>query len=169
MGPAGISEPAPGTTEEALSLPPRLVEARTQVYTELQRADTKATGLLSAVSLAVAAAALAVNTDALAPPVVAIVGLAASAVLLVTAVVLLLDVIRPRLGRRTQPGTWLHAARHGGESLLDGTGTPAVIADDVAGLARSAVRKHKRLAVAVWLLTASVLVLAASLAIAAIH
>lgn len=157
-----------GPTDPA-ALPPRLVEARERAYAELERADTKAVGLLSAVSLAVAASALAVDTEALDPPVVSVVGMATAGFLLVVAVVLLLDVIRPRLGRQSQPGTWLHAARHGGESLLDGTGTPAVIADDVAGLSRSAVRKHRRLAVAVWLLAASVLVLAASLTIAAIH
>lgn len=157
------------TTETAEALPARLVEARAQVYTELQRADTKASSLLSAVSLAVAASALATDMDALAPPVVSIVGIAIAAVLLVGAVLLLLDVIRPRLGRHTRPGTWIHAARHGGSTLLDDAGTAEVIAEDVAGLAQSAVRKHARLAWAVWCLIAAVIVLAVSLTIAAMH
>jgi len=157
------------TTETAETLPARLVEARAQVYTELQRADTKASSLLSAVSLAVAASALATDMDALAPPVVSIVGIAIAAVLLVGAVLLLLDVIRPRLGRHTRPGTWIHAARHGGATLLGDTGTAEVIAEDVAGLARSAVRKHARLSLAVWCLIAAVITLAASLAIASVH
>lgn len=42
------------TTSQRAGLPPRLVEARTLVYTELQRADTKATGLLTVAPLAVA-------------------------------------------------------------------------------------------------------------------
>jgi hypothetical protein len=155
------------TTETTEALPARLAEARAQVYTELQRADTKASGLLSAVSLAVAASALAADMDALAPPVVSIVGIAIAAVLLVVAVVLLLDAIRPRLGRHTRPGTWIHAARHGGSTLLDDTGTAEVIAEDVAGLARSAVRKHRRLSLAVWCLIVAVITLSASLAVAA--
>ena len=146
----------------------RLTEARDRAYTELQRADTKVVGLLSAVSLAVAASALAVDAEAVTLSALSTVGIAAASVLLVTAVVLLLDVIRPRLGRDPRPGTWLHAAYHGPASLLDGTGTSAVIADDVAGLSRSAVRKHRRLAASVWLLTAAVLVLSLSVAVAAI-
>ncbi|OQO88980.1 hypothetical protein B1813_22775 [Saccharomonospora piscinae] len=157
------------TAPHTVDLPPRLVEARALVYTELQRADAKASGLLTIAPLAVAAAALAVDTDDVDLPAVSIVGLWAAGLLLAGAVVLLLDVIRPRLGRQSQPGTWLHAARHGADTLLDSASTAEVIAEDVAALARSAVRKHHRLRVAVWLVIAAVVALAASLAVAAAH
>lgn len=157
------------TTSQRAGLPPRLVEARTLVYTELQRADTKATSMLTVAPLAVAAAALAVDTDDVTLPGVSVVGLWLAGLAMVAAVVLLLDVIRPRLGRQSRPGTWVHAARHGAGTLLDEAATADIIAADVTALARSAIRKHRRLAVAVWLIIVAVVTLAASLAIAAAH
>lgn len=155
-----------GVETAQVELPPRLGEARSRAYTELERADTKANHLLSATSILIAAAALVLGKENVRVPATSIIGLCLAGVTAVAAVVLLLTVICPRLGRTSQPGTWLHAARHGAASLLDDSVTVQELADDTVGLCRAAVRKHQRLAVAVWLIVATVILLAISLALA---
>ena len=148
------------------ALPSRLEEARAQVCNELTRVDSKAATLLSAVSVFVAAAVFALDKVKL--PTLSQIGLGVAAAPIVVAVVLLLDAIRPRLGGDPQRGTWLYAARHGRDSLLDTSATVDDIADHTVALGRSAARKYRRVAIAVWLIQIGLALLVTSLAIAAL-
>jgi hypothetical protein len=146
--------------------PSRLDEAREQVYTELGRVDSKAATLLSAVSVFVAAAVFALDKVTL--PTLSQLGLGVAAVPIVAAVVLLLDAIRPRLGGNPRCGTWLYAARHGRDSLLDDSASVEDLADHTVALGRSAARKYVRVAIAVWLIQTGLVLLVTSLTVAAL-
>lgn len=160
------TETREGTRLELVeALPSRLEEARTQVRAELARVDSKAATLLSAVSVFVAAAVFALDKVSL--PVVSQIGLGVAAAPIVVAIALLLDAIRPRLGRDPRRGTWLYAARHGVDSLLDGSAGVGEVANDTVALGRSAARKYRKVAVAVWLIQTGLTLLVVSLTIAA--
>ncbi|MFC7612346.1 hypothetical protein ACFQV2_00310 [Actinokineospora soli] len=91
-----------------------LAVTRSQVGTELQRADTKATTLLSLVAAAFAGI-IALTGRHL--PVAAEIALWCSGAPILAAVLLLLAAIRPRL-HDPAPQTWLWAAEHGPARLV---------------------------------------------------
>lgn len=89
--------------------------------TEATRADQKATALLALVGVALTAV-LALTQRAL--PVPALMAIWIAAVPLAYAVVRLLLCIRPQLSEDVVPGTWLHAAVAGPSSLYDAITSP---------------------------------------------
>lgn len=137
---------------------------RAQAKQELQRADIKATSLITVIPITVAAVAVLVEIDDLKVPTISMVGLGISGLLLLASMLLMLDVIRPRTGGEPHPGTWLHVARNGVDVAHEKPSDRA-IAEEAALLAASALRKYRKLTCAVWLLTAAVLTLAVSLAL----
>lgn len=116
--------------------------------TEATRADQKATTLLALVGVALTAV-LVLTQRALPAP--SLVGIWAAAVPLAYAVVRLLLCIRPQLADDAVPGTWLHAAVAGPSSLYDavtnltdGTDTLRRHCLDAARLAAIARAKHSQ-------------------------
>jgi hypothetical protein len=140
-----------------------LVIAGDQVQDALRRADTKATTLLSLVGAAMAGVIALGNRD--------VSGAGAALMWLslapIFASVVLLTAIRPRLNRHPIRGTWLYAAQVGPATLLETYGETDVdavsTATHVCTLARIARGKYRRIAVAVALLLAGLVVLMVSL------
>ena len=150
--------------------PPALVLAHEQARDELRRVDAKATTLLSLAGVAVAGV-VALTARPMPVPAVVLVWLAAVGFTVV--VLVLLDTIRPRgLRPVAAPGSWLHAARSTPAELLaavtdlpDSGGEAQRLAAHVCQLARLALVKYQRLALAVTLLAGATVLLLAALAL----
>lgn len=149
-------------------LPDGLVATGERAMDELRRADGKATTLLSLVGAAFAGV-IALTGRHL--PAVAEVILWGAAVPMLSAVVLLLSAIRPRLNPDPMPGSWLYAAQVGPASLLesyDAASAPTSTATDVCTLARIARCKYRRIGHAVTLLVIGLGLLAVALTVAGV-
>lgn len=148
-------------------VPETLSRAHEQVRNELQRADAKATTLLSLIG-ATLAGIVALTGREMAT--VVSVAVWTSTVPIAGAVIMLLSAIRPRLGSSETPGTWLHAAQNGPEALL----TPREVdqleatAEHVAVLGATAVTKFRRISAAMVSVTCGLGVLALAGLLAAI-
>ncbi|MER7115489.1 Pycsar system effector family protein [Saccharomonospora azurea] len=140
-----------------------VVFAHDDAREQLKHADGKVKALLGLVT-AVLAGVVTLNLKDL--PTLSTVALWVATVLLVGSVLALLDAIRPRMSGEGEPGTWLHAAHHGWETLVDTSLVPeVVVARDTAEVAKTVLRKHRRVQVATALLAVGLFVLAAGLAV----
>jgi hypothetical protein len=151
------------------SVPHSLAVAHGQVREEIQRADAKATTLLSLVGAALAGV-IALSTRTV--PVPAAVALWCSVAPILSSVLVLLSAIRPRLNTDPVAGTWLHAAQVGASALLesyqdDGESTVSA-AHDVCVLARIARAKYVRIQHAVALLVVGLAALTVALVLSVV-
>ncbi|QFU85728.1 Pycsar system effector family protein [Amycolatopsis sp. YIM 10] len=141
---------------------PAVQVAHEQARDELRRADTKATALLSVVSLGLAGV-VALTTRQTSPATMAALWTAAAPILL--AVLTLLAAIRPHITQFPTPGTWLDATFNGPAVLLEAQSSAAAhtLAADTANLGHLAVEKFRRITRAVSLLMVGLCLLTVAL------
>ncbi|MFE0027081.1 Pycsar system effector family protein [Amycolatopsis sp. NPDC059021] len=148
-----------------VALLPQVHRAHEQARDELRRADAKVSTLLTLVGAALAGV-VALTTRHVSP--VAMFGLWLAAAPVFASVLVLLGAIRPRLSQFPPAGSWLDAAYNGPAVLLEATSVPvsAQLAEHTAVIGEIAVRRYRRVSVAVQLLVVGLSVLAAALVLA---
>ncbi|MFJ2186281.1 Pycsar system effector family protein [Streptomyces anulatus] len=141
---------------------PRLVDAATaSVYAEISRTDTKASVLLTAFSLPLAALVAALPGKDLPALPATLVG--TGTVALVVAMLIVLSVVRPRLGGEAR-GSFLHWSRCTTTAELQAAlATPTGSEDHLMTLSRIARRKYIGLRLAGDVTAAALTALAAAL------
>ncbi|MGW9440640.1 Pycsar system effector family protein [Streptomyces sp. NPDC055607] len=139
---------APTTTPASETLATRLTAARTTVLTEVARADTKSGILLTAFSLPLTAfAALVVVLPGRDLPLLADILVGVGAIGLISAMLLVLFVIQPRLSGAAR-GNFLHWSQCEPEELVEDLLTPTDHVADLIHLSRIARRKFMGLRLA---------------------
>jgi hypothetical protein len=146
------------TTSSDPAVQQRLAAEIAAVRTEIQRADTKATALLTALSLPLAVLAAVVPGRDL--PVASAALVAVGGAGLLAAMVAALSVLRPRIGG-APPGTFLYWATCTPEQLLADLARQGQLAEDLVRLSVLARAKFGRLRLAVDITTGALTVLAA--------
>jgi hypothetical protein len=138
----------------------RLDAANATVLAEISRTDAKSGVLLTSFSLPLAALVAAVPGHALPAMAAALVG--AGTVGLVTAMLVVLLVVRPRLGGAAR-GSFLYWSLCTPEELVEDLKAPKNQAEHLIHLSKIARRKYRGLRIAVDITGASLVALAAAL------
>ena len=155
---------APGLDElisrRAAAADARLLQARTDVVAEISRTDSKASALLAAFGIPLAVLVAAVPGQDLPVPAAILVGL--GAVGLVAAMLVVLLVVRPRLGGNTR-GSYLHWATCTPEEVRADLAVD-LTADRVVKLSQIAAAKYRALKVAIDITAGALVLLVLALA-----
>ncbi|MDN3262902.1 DUF5706 domain-containing protein [Streptomyces sp. CSDS2] len=145
---------------DSSSIDARLDAATTTVLAEISRTDAKSGVLLTAFSLPLAALVAAVPGHALPPAAAVLIGV--GTVGLVTAMLVVLLVVRPRLAGAAR-GSYLYWSLCTPEDLVEDLQNPKDRASHVIHLSRIARRKYRGLRLAGDITGASLIILAAAL------
>lgn len=140
----------------------RLLQARTDTVAEISRTDAKASALLTAFSIPLAVLVAAVPGHDL--PTAAAVLVALGAASLVAAMLVVLLVVRPRLGGNTR-GSYLHWANCTPEQVRADLATDPT-AERIVQLSQIAAAKYRALKTAIDITAGALVLLALALAVA---